>query len=623
MPFFPFFTCSLSISNSFYRILRSTRYSFPARQRALFYHHEIHDGHMSSFTVKIRRKADAFRAGASIDPLRPLVWIGLINLLFYMVFSLIPLFLPETDLSHFPPYIALPEGDFDLSNYYFLSAFLALNAVAIFSLFLAALKISGNQPQRAPIEISAARRQFSFDRLTTCILFFAVVFHVVMFLNPTLLSTDMFDYIRHGRIFAIYGENPLVVPATYFQEGPFYDMGGWVSTGSVYGPIHVYVTGALARLAGDGFIPNFLLFKGFFLSMNLVNLVLIWRIAARLVPGLERKALIFYGWNPFILILVAANAHNDILMLTLVLAGFLLYMKKQVILGALVVTLAVLVKFIALPILLLYLVLAFRKQKRVLAGMAVVGTSLVAAVAVTVITYLPLWAGSDTFKFMSSVGSKANYSLPGMLRDLVAGHMPLSFSQTLVQLLMAALLAAYLIWHIFGVRNLPSLVSASAGIAFLAPLALFWFQPWYLTLALGLIALRPWRYLYLAALAYSFTGMFFDGFWWHTPFSMDIQKPLRVLVVFGPPVLLLLFLKARDVIPIAWNKTVEWSLADTSSGKGDEDGVVDPSRSRMLIEVAALLMAAAVPVAAVISTSPQLRSFVDLVIVKLQLLTNI
>ena len=78
-----------------------------------------------------------------------------------------------------------------------------------------------------------------------------------------------------------------------FPAGPLFQPGGWVGTGSVYGSLHIYVTALLARIAGDGVAANLLLFRGFFISLNLVNLVLIWKIASRIKPGLERKALVF------------------------------------------------------------------------------------------------------------------------------------------------------------------------------------------------------------------------------------------------------------------------------------------------------------------------------------------
>lgn len=546
----------------------------------------------------------------------------------YAVFAVLPFFIPGTNRDHFPPYLALPETGFELSNYYALYAFISLNALAMFGLYLLALKAAGaGMGETVPQEKEAAGRA---GRQARIILAFSLLFHLMMFLAPSLLSTDIFDYIRHGRILAVYGENPLVIPATYFPQDPFFSVGGWVSTGSVYGSLHVYIMALLSLIAGDGFTANFFLFKGFFIGLDILNLWLIWKIAARIKPGMEAKALLFYGWNPFILTLVVAGAHNDILMLALVLAGFLLYLDGRIGLGAICLALATLVKFIALPILLVYAGLVIRRKvglvNRLLAGAGTLG----AAAAIFILSYLPLWAGRETFTYLSTVGQKTNFTISALIRDAAAGHIQLSLSNTIVQISLGAMLACYLVWHLWGVRDTNELLSASAGLAFLTPLALFWFQPWYLTMMLGLVALRPRGLMYLASLAFSFSVMFFDSFWWHAPVSMGIQKPLRVLVVFGPAVALLLFIAGRDLLPGLWKRLLAWTLEQTAADSGGAvnpggrltapEGIVDPSSLRLAVEVTILAGAAILPIAVVISTSSQLRHLVELVFLKIQLL---
>lgn len=538
----------------------------------------------------------------------------------------LPFFIPNTDKSHFPPYLGLPQDGFDLADYYVLYTFICLNALVIFGLYLFALRTASAASQEIPAVTATPAES---KKLTHAIILFSVLFHLLMLAMPFLLSTDIFDYIRHGRILAVYGENPLVIPATYFPQDPFFSLGGWVGTGSVYGSLHVYLTATLSRIAGDGFMANFFTFKGFFIGMDLINLWLIWKITARLRPGLEKKALLFYGWNPFVLILVVANAHNDILMLTLMLAGFLLYLDKRLVLGAICITLATLVKFITLPILVVYLAVLIRRQSGLVRRLAVGAGMAAMCAAIFVVTYVPLWAGRETFNYLTTVGQKTNFTLSSLIRDAAASHIHLSLSNTIVQLALAAVLAAYLLWHILGVKDTDGLLSAAAGLAFLTPLVLFWFQPWYLTLALGLVALRPHGLMFIASLAFSFSVMFFDSFWWHTPVSMDIQKPLRVVVVFGPPVLLLLFLKGREVVPAAWRRLVTWSLVQAGSGRsgksnipGETMPITDPSPARLAVEVSILFLAALVPMAAVVASSPRLQSMAELIFLKIQLLIS-
>ncbi len=551
------------------------------------------------------------------------------SLLAYVLFAVLPLFIPGGDWTHFPPYMALPQGGFDLSDYYLLYSFICINALFLFGFYFFGLRIAArdvpdhNDQKYVDAGVRSTGGGWLSDRSTRLIFGFAVLFHIVMLLTPFLLSTDIFDYIRHGRIFAIYGENPLVVPATFFPQDPFFSLGGWVGTGSVYGPVHVYVAAALSIIAGDGFAANFLIFKSFFIGMNLVNLVLIGVIARRLWPGLEKKAMLFYGWNPLILFMVAANAHNDILMLTLVLAGILCLLSGRVMLGVLALTLGTLVKFIALPILVVYVALVVKKQRGVGRRLLMGGVSAAVVLGTTIVSYLPLWEGSDTFTYLTTVGMKTNFTVPSLLRDVAAGHLRFALSSTIVELTLAGLLAGYMVWHAIGVKNVDGFLSAAAGLAFLTPLALFWFQPWYLTLALGLVALRPWRFMYRAALVFSFSVMFFDSFWWHTPVSMDIQKPLRAFVVFGPPIAILFVLKARKVIPAAWRRMMAWSLEGEKSVAAVVREVSDPSLKRVALEISALFAAAAVPMSLIVSTSPQLRALANLVAVKLQLITHL
>ena len=570
------------------------------------------------------QKLNEIWSGKHRSPIAVIVTAGGVSLLSYMVFAILPLFIPGGDFSHFPPYMALPDGGFDLENYYLLYLLIGINALLLFGMYFLSLKAVATLRDDAGAVLQPEhRRPWRNDRMTYYIFGITAVFHLVMLATPFLLSTDIFDYIRHGRIFALYGENPLIVPATYFPHDPFFPMGGWVNTGSVYGPLHVYVTGALAWLSGNGIGTNILVFKSFFIILNLANVALIGMIAARLRPGLEKKAMLFYGWNPFILTLVVANAHNDIFMLAFVLLGILCYVENRLLSGAFFIMLATLVKFIALPILLVYIALVIRRQKsfgrRVFMG---IGTAA-ATVLPAVVSYAPLWEGRDTFNYLITVGQKTNFTVAGMLRDVAAGHLQLSLSNTIVQLSLVALLVGFTFWHVFGVKDADGLLSAAAGIAFLAPLALFWFQPWYLTLALGLLALRPWRLMYRAALLFSFTVMFFDSFWWHAPMSMNVEEPLRVLVVFGPPIALLAVLKGREALPTLYRRLMAWSHQGLGARQAAGQAVCDPGVRRLVFELGTLLAAALVPMALIVSNSPHLKDFVSLIAMKLKLLTRL
>jgi hypothetical protein len=451
---------------------------------------------------------------------------------------------------------------------------------------------------------------------------FAVGFHLLMIAFPTLLSTDLFDYVRHGRIFAVHGENPLTVPAIFFQHDPFFNLGGWVSTGSVYGPIHAFVSGGLALVSGEGVGAAFIIFKTFYIAVNIVNLFLIWKIAARLVPGSQIKALVFFGWNPFIVILVAGNGHNDILMLAFVLGAILCYLDRRLMLGVLFLTLATLVKFVTLPLLVLYIALVVRQKKGFYHGLATGVIAVGIALGTTLVSYLPFWEGWGTFDYLTRVGNKTGYTIASIFNGLIHGTLDMPRGATVI--ILALPLAGYIAWKMHKIRDISDFIYASAIIAFFIPLVMFWFQPWYIVLALGLVALKPRGALYTAMIVFSISVIFFDNFWWQSPIRMDVQRVLRVLIVFGPPLVTFAYLQLRASAPDSWRRFVTWSLENTSgrtstTGRGDA-ATAQLSPVRMALEMTALVVAAAVPLAVVVASSTQLRSLADLLLVKLRLL---
>lgn len=538
---------------------------------------------------------------------------GLASLLVYCLFCLLALVIPGSNRSYFPPYISLPVSIDDSSGVVLVGTLVLACALSLFILYFYSLgKTRGSQlPESGDGDAAATTRM---------VLLFAVAFHLLMIAFPTLLSTDLFDYVRHGRIFAVHGQNPLTVPAIFFQHDPFFNLGGWVSTGSVYGPLHAYVSGGLALLSGDGVGAAFIVFKTFYIAVNLVNLLLIARIAGKLSPGSETRALVFFGWNPFVVILVAANGHNDILMLAFVLGAILCYLDRRLLLGGLLLTLATLVKFVTLPLLVLYIALLVRRQSGLYRRLATAAAATGIAITATLVSYIPFWEGWDTFDYLTRVGNKTGFTIASLFSGFVRGVLGMPRSATLI--ILALPLVAYIGWKMLRIKDIGDYIYAAAVIAVFVPLIMFWFQPWYILLALGLVALQPRGPLFATMLVFSASVIFFDNFWWQAPIRMDIQKLIRVLLVFGPPLAVLVFFKLRYGAPATWNRFVTWSMEEPGRGRGVSGAAaaVQLTPARMALEAMAMVVAAAVPVVVVVASSEQLRSLVELILVKFRLL---
>src|SRR5579859_1027282 len=171
---------------------------------------------------------------------------------------------------------------------------------------------------------------------------FELVFQVTLFLTPGLFTTDIFSYVMYGHISAEYSLNPYIYPPNYFPGNPLL---GWIhpiwhDQPSVYGPLWTDIGWLIATLTAplsgvvttldDGTLLNVGLmdqvfaYKLFMNGVQLVNLALVWWLLARVFAGRPRArltAFIVFAWNPLMLFDAAGNAHNDALMVTLVLLG--------------------------------------------------------------------------------------------------------------------------------------------------------------------------------------------------------------------------------------------------------------------------------------------------------------
>jgi hypothetical protein len=159
------------------------------------------------------------------------------------------------------------------------------------------------------------------------VLAFTAIFQVTLFLLPGLFTTDIFSYLMYGHISAIYELNPYIYPPNYFPNhellGPAWIHPIWHDQPTVYGPLWTAIGWIMARL-----IAPLTLTEGVFaykLLMNAVqvaNLVLVWWLLRRIFPTHPRAqltAFVVFAWNPLMQFDTAGNAHNDALMVTLLL----------------------------------------------------------------------------------------------------------------------------------------------------------------------------------------------------------------------------------------------------------------------------------------------------------------
>jgi alpha-1,6-mannosyltransferase len=292
-----------------------------------------------------------------------------------------------------------------------------------------------------------------------------------LLLAPPMFSRDVYAYVGQAAL-VVEGIDPYTNgPATL--SGPLVDGIDevWRETPSPYGPLWLALAGLVVRVTGESLLPALIGMR----LLALLGLVLVGWALLRLAGP---RALWLGLANPLVLLHLVAGAHNEALMVGLLLAGFAV---TSLPLAAVLVTAGALVKLPAVAAL-GFLVLAAPRRLR---AAAVVGVAVAAtAAAVTALSGLGWgWLGTlDAGRArlsLFSVTTGLGVLLPGgdAVLDLVL----------LLGMVAGAGIAAWLLWRTPSLGPVRAAGCALLAVALLLPVV----QPWYVL----------WGVLPLAAVA--------------------------------------------------------------------------------------------------------------------------
>ncbi len=453
----------------------------------------------------------------------------------------------------------------------------------------------------------------------------ATAFGVPLLLLPNLLSGDVYSYISFGRIAALHGGNPFIDPPNRFPFDPYRQWVDWGTVPSVYGPTWIYLSVLLTVLVESiksHVVVYVLAYKLLALLLHLLNGALIWSILRHWRSEQRQWGTALYLLNPLALVEFAGNAHNDVLMITLILAGILLHLRGLWLWAVAAFTLAVLTKWIALPLLPLYVLLLAgsasspMRRLKYIAGVGGVAVMLSAGL------YYPYWEGPATLKILldappqkrliNSVGAmvvdEIQYGLyrlgraPHPLTDdfpllkpradyvdpleqlegptwetrqrtrLMRYERELQLEQaelvrrerTLERAVRTLSVGAVLVACLLGAlatRGLRTMLLAAAWIFFTyTTIGAVWVWPWYATWFVALAALLDWRVTGRAAVLLSTLILLIYPLFPELPVPAPTGR-FRALIVLGPPLIFAGYHLAR--LARSYLRR-EWSLEDLS-----------------------------------------------------------
>jgi hypothetical protein len=308
-------------------------------------------------------------------------------------------------------------------------------------------------------------------------------------------SFDVFHYIASMRVLYEHGHNPLVVPPVAVSGDPLTHLPDWSSIPSPYGPVWNLIAAVphYATRGSDSATTNLLAFKFLSVAFALWAAWLAGSIAEWLRPGSRAVAVVLFAWNPLVVLHTAGDAHNDSVMVCLMLLAAYCAVRGWVVRAGVALALSALVKFaslLLLPLLVAWLLRSERPHRRREATVVTLVVPLIAFAA-----YLPFWEGRETLRATMEEGSYLTTSFAAAFAPALesamsrhAAEVALTFGARLLFLPVYAVVLKRM-------NATPSSFLSSGATSYLLYLlvAAAWFMPWYVLWPLALAAAMPYN----------------------------------------------------------------------------------------------------------------------------------
>ena len=324
--------------------------------------------------------------------------------------------------------------------------------------------------------------------------------HALFVLAPPLLSQDVFSYIAYARLgvehdLGPYTHAPLDVPLD-----PIFPFAGSKDAVSVYGPVFTLLTYPLSPL---GVPAAFWILKVVAALASLGVVALVWR-ACELLGRDPLLPALFVGLNPHVLVHVVAGAHNEALVMLVVMAGVVAFIAGRERAGVAVATAAASLKASA-GLVVPFLVLGAGGGRRRTAAVPAFLAAMVTAGSIALVALIGFGADAlDALGLLSSNQERTSrFSLPYKTAEALGAILPgdrLDYRGGV----RAAYAVAFGCVAVLLMRRTwrgSNPVAMAAWTTFAVLLASAWLVPWYSLWLLPLAALVPDRRLWLATFA--------------------------------------------------------------------------------------------------------------------------
>ncbi|MGW2047077.1 polyprenol phosphomannose-dependent alpha 1,6 mannosyltransferase MptB [Streptomyces sp. NPDC001858] len=315
-----------------------------------------------------------------------------------------------------------------------------------------------------------------------------VVWAAPLLIAPPLFSRDVYSYLAQGAMvdahLDVYAHGPAMLGGPLAAEvAPL-----WQHTGAPYGPVFLALAAGLSALTRGALSAGLVGMR----CVALFGVALMTAALPRLArhSGADPGAALWLGvLNPLVLLHLVAGAHNDAIMLGLLGVGLVAALGRRPLLGAVLVTLAALVKAPAALGLVAIVVLQLRAGRRPAPALLTTGG---AAAVTTVAATAVAGTGYGWIAALDTPVSAHNWALTSLLgratrallEELGSDLAPLAVPAWHILGLVVTAVALVAIWWRLRPRPVYALGLSLATVAAFGPAI----RPWYALWGLFLIA---------------------------------------------------------------------------------------------------------------------------------------
>jgi hypothetical protein len=288
-------------------------------------------------------------------------------------------------------------------------------------------------------------------RLLKC----SLIVHGFLLLAIPLQDADFFVYLGHGALVA-RGFNPHLVGAVALGNSPLIALSPWKNTPSPYGPVATLIStvgGVLGEWTHSPIWVSGVTYKILAGSLDLWSLFVAFAVARRAGTASAARGFAAFALNPLLAWAVAAQAHNDGLIVLSSLIFLWAVQRDRDVVATIALTLGTMSKFVLGPLLAVYLFVVSRDSMR----RAILLGAL--SVAISGVLIWPWWPG---------LHSLLSYSQPvGLPADTI--HSAASIHWVIFKVQQRAHLSEHAIWSTY---------RACGSLGWMLVLALFLVVAW-------------------------------------------------------------------------------------------------------------------------------------------------